>query len=101
MQGPYFKKEVFDLRMKELGVLFYFTEFEKRVEIIPDRGAYTMVPDDYWTQFENGFQTIFNEHNLADAFIKELNKTKNVFSEFILPVENDINELPDDLEIEI
>lgn len=86
---------------ERIGVLFYFTEFERRVVILPDRGSFSSVPDDYWTQFENGFQTIFNEGNIAEAFLKELKKTKQIFAEYILPVENDINELPDDLEIEI
>ena len=63
---------------EKIGVLFYFTEFERKVVILPDRGAFTSVPEMYWTQFENNFQTIFTESNAAEAFIKELQKTKQV-----------------------
>jgi len=96
-----FQKGGIRFTSEKIGVLIYLSEFERKVVIIPDRGACTLVPDDYWNQFENGFSSVFKERNIAEAFINELKKTKKIFSEYILPVENDINELPDDLEITI
>jgi putative membrane protein len=86
---------------KRIGVLFYVSLFEKRVEILPDRGAFTALPGEMWTLFENNFQTVFQFKDVADALIKELQKTKPVFAQYILPIENDINELPDNLEVDI
>lgn len=86
---------------EKIGVLIYVSVFEKQVKIIPDRGAFTSVPNEMWEQFENNFQTIFNKSDIAKAFINELKKTQPVFAEYILLIENDINELPDDLEIEL
>ncbi len=86
---------------EKIGVLIYVSVFEKQVKIIPDRGAFTSVPNEMWEQFESNFQAIFNKSDITGEFINELKKTKPIFAEYILPVENDINELPDDLEIEL
>lgn len=86
---------------EKIGVLIYVSLFEKRVKLLADRGAFTLVPNELWWQMKQDFNTIFDKDNAADAFIEELKKTKAVFSEFILPIENDINELPDDLEVDL
>ena len=86
---------------EKIGVLIYVSVFEKQVKIIPDRGAFTSVPNEMWEQFESNFQAIFNKSDITGEFINELKRTKPIFAEYILPVENDINELPDDLEIEL
>lgn len=84
-----------------IGVLFYMSLFEKQVFIIPDRGALTAVPDEEWQKIKSDFQNIFKENDIPEAFIRELKKCKEIFAKYILPVENDINELPDDLEVEL
>ncbi len=86
---------------ERIGVLFYMSLFEKQVFILPDRGALTAVPDEEWQKINTDFQNIFTESNIADAFIRELKKCKEIFAKYILPVENDINELPDDLEVDL
>ncbi len=86
---------------EKIGVLFYLSLFEKQVFIIPDRGALTAVPDEEWQKMNVGFQNIFKESNIPDAFINELKKSKTIFAKYILPIENDINELPDDLEVDL
>lgn len=83
-----------------IGVLFYMSLFEKQVFIIPDRGALTAVPDEEWQKIKSDFQNIYKEKDIPEAFIRELKKCKEIFAKYILPVENDINELPDDLEVE-
>jgi len=86
---------------ERIGVLIYLSLFEKQVFILPDRGALTSVPDEEWQEMNKRFQTIFSQSNVAEAFITELKKCKDIFSEYILPIENDINELPDDLEVNL
>ncbi len=83
----------------KIGVLFFVSLFEKQVYIIPDRGALTALPDDDWQTIRNNFQTIFKSNDISDAFIAELQKCKSIFANYIPPVENDINELPDDLDL--
>ncbi len=86
---------------EKIGVLIYVSLFEKRVKLIADRGAFTLVPNEFWSKFKKDFNSIFESDNAADAFIVELQKTKAIFAEYILPIENDINELPDDLEVDL
>ena len=47
------------------------------------------------------FQTIFEKDNPAKAVIEELQACKPLFNKYIPPIEDDINELPDDLEINL
>jgi putative membrane protein len=86
---------------KMIGVLIYVSVFEKQVEIIPDRGAFTLIPAEVWEKMKTDFQTIFQQKDTGDALISMLDSTKPVFSQYILPIENDINELPDNLEVEL
>lgn len=85
----------------KIGVLIYVSLFEKKVTIIADRGAETYVPDEEWTNIKSGFQNIFDKSSITTAFIEELSNCKAIFSQYIPPIENDINELPDDLEVEL
>jgi len=86
---------------EKIGVLIYVSLFERRIKILADRGAFTLVPDELWKQMKTDFNSIFKSNNVADEFIIELKKTKEIFAKYILPIENDINELPDDLEVEL
>ncbi len=86
---------------QKTGVLIFLSVFEKQVLILPDRGALTAVPDEEWQTLNNNFQTVFNRKDIAAAFIKELKNSGKIFAEYILPAENDINELPDDLEVDL
>jgi putative membrane protein len=85
----------------KIGTLFYFSLYEKKAFILPDRGAQTAVPAEEWERLDNEFQQVFLEPDVPRAILKTLASCQAVFSEYIPSVENDINELPDDLRIEI
>ncbi len=87
--------------MEKIGVLFFVGLFERSVIIVPDRGAETSIPIEDWEEMNRNFAAIFSKENKSEAFIEALKKTKPIFAENIPPIENDINELPDDLEVEI
>lgn len=86
---------------EKIGVLIYCSLFEKQTIVVADRGAETLVPDDEWEKIRHGMQLIYKGGNAGEVFLQQLRATKTVFAEFIPPVENDINELPDDLEVDI
>lgn len=96
-----FQKGGIRFTQEKIGVLIYVSLFEKKVKLIGDRGAFTLVPNELWRKMKKDFNSIFEEDDIPAAFIKELKKTKAIFAEYILPIENDINELPDDLEVEL
>lgn len=85
----------------KIGTLFFISVFEKMIYILPDRGAETLVPMSEWEKLESEFTKIFQSMNPAKAFLDELEKCKPVFAKYIPPIENDINELPDNLEIDL
>ena len=86
---------------ERIGTLIYLSILEQKVYVLPDRGAKNAVPAEDWAKIETDFQSIFNEPNLPDALLEKLAKCKPIFSEFIPPVENDINELPDNMDVEL
>ena len=86
---------------EKIGVLIFVSLFEKEVFILPDKGAETMVPAEDWNKINKEFQSIFESKDIPTDFLEKLNSCKDIFSEFIPPIENDINELPDDLDVEI
>jgi len=86
---------------ERIGTLIYCSLLEKKVYVLPDRGAKNAVPDEDWKKIDANFQSIFNSSDLPGALLEQLAKCKPIFSEFIPPVENDINELPDDLNVDL
>jgi len=85
----------------KIGTLIYVSYFEKQVYILPDRGAKNSVPEEEWETINKNFQSIFNSQNIADELINQLANCKDMFYKYIPPIENDINELPDDLDVEL
>ena len=84
-----------------IGTLIYLSEFEKQIYILPDRGAKTSVPEEEWENINENFNAVFKSNNIADELVVQLEKCKDIFSKYIPPVENDINELPDDLDVNL
>jgi len=85
---------------EKIGVLFYVSLFEKQVRIVADRGAEMSVPQEDWLSMQVDFDKMFSSENKAVAFLESLDHTREVFAQYIPPVENDINELPDNLEVD-
>lgn len=97
----YFQKGGIRFTSKRIGTLFYFSLYEKTALILPDRGAETAIPAEDWEKLNQDFQAVFSASNVPEAILKSLAASKSLFSCYIPPVENDINELPDDLNIEL
>lgn len=85
----------------QTGMLIYISVFEQQVFLLPDRGVKTAIPPEDWQKIESDVQSIFEMPNPAEKFIKILSDCQAVFTEYIPPVANDINELPDDLEVDL
>jgi putative membrane protein len=83
----------------KIGVLIYGSLFEKTVCVLPDRGVTAMIPQKEWQRIETGFQHMFTSQNPADAFLVHLRNCQPIFSSYLPLQEDDINELPDKLEV--
>ena len=86
---------------EKIGVLIYASVFEKEVIVIADRGAEVAIPEEEWQTIKKGFDNVFYQSNPAEKLLENLQACKSIFSQYIPPIENDINELPDDLEVDL
>jgi len=86
---------------EKVGIVIYVSLFEKKVYIIADRGAETSIPGEEWKKINESFQNIFKAPDFNKALIENLKSCKLIFSKYIPSTEDDINELPDDLDIYI
>jgi len=86
---------------QKIGILIYVSNFEQTVCVLPDRGAETSIPEDDWKMINKGFDEIYTKPNPATALLDHLESLKDIFNQYIPPIENDINELPDDLEVDL
>ncbi len=96
-----FQKGGIRFTQERIGVLFYVSLLEKMVFILPDRGAEHSIPDEEWKNMQAEFQSIFKADDIATEILHKLEKFQAVFAKYIPPVENDINELPDDMEVNL
>jgi len=83
------------------GVLIYCSWLEKTVYILPDRGAETALPAQEWQDLRSGFEQVFTGKKPTDALLVQLQQAGLVFSRYLPPLANDINELPDTMEIDL
>ncbi len=86
---------------QRIGVLFFVSYIEKSVLILADRGVIEAVPQEEFDKIQAQFDEIFNSQSISEDFLKVLSSTKEIFAQYIPPVENDINELPDDLKVDL
>ncbi len=96
-----FQKAGIRYTQERIGVLFYISYFEKMVYVIPDRGAFMRLPEDLWAQISKDMNSIFHSAFPASAFLKKLEGLKEIFAKYIPPIENDINELPDKINVNL
>jgi putative membrane protein len=96
-----FQKGGIRFTQERIGTLFYVSLLEKMVYILPDRGAENAIPAEEWQNMHDDFQKIFSAGNIADELIVRLNKWQPIFSKYIPPVENDVNELPDNMDVNL
>lgn len=101
MARAHFQKGGIRFTNTQIGTLLYVSLFEKQVYIIKDRGAETAIPEEENIKMQNEFDKIFEDSDVSNNFMETLRNTKTIFKEYIPQVENDINELPDNMEINL
>jgi putative membrane protein len=83
------------------GMLIFCSNLEKICYLLPDRGVEMAIPADEWQILRQDFQGIYADKNPYAALITQLNSSTAVFSRYLPAQENDINELPDALDIQL
>jgi putative membrane protein len=83
------------------GLLIYYSELEKLVYLLPDRGLEHALPAQQWQTLNTDFQQIFQQRHPHTALLEQLAQTADLFGRYLPAQANDINELPDDMEISL
>ena len=82
-----------------MGVLIYFSLFERRMEILPDVGYRLLTDEARWQQLVDSCTPIFRSKPMTDAIIASINATATLVEELNPEGSKDENELDDNLHI--
>jgi len=101
MARALFQKGGLHHTQNKIGVLFYCSLLEKRIFVLPDRGAEMALPAEEWAKIRADWQAVFLTEQPAESLLNELTLLMPVFNQYIPPVVDDLKELADDLEVDL
>lgn len=76
------------------GILVLLSIFERRVEIVADRGIHSKVGSDYWKAQSDLISSGFKEKSPASGLLSSLDQMGSQLAEHFPPDPNDTDELP-------
>lgn len=84
-----------------VGVLVYVSELEQQVYLLADHGVMEAFPVEEWEALEASFRGVLRASDPPAVLLDTLAASGPVFARYI-PVEpDDVNEIPDDLEVSL
>lgn len=95
------KGKIYETQTRQ-GLLIYLSNFERRVLVLEDKNVALRIPIHEMKIIKNNLNSIFHpfsRNKTAENFLLELTKLKDVCAKFIPITKDDVNELPDDMEI--
>ncbi len=95
----FFQKAGINETGDRIGILIYFSFYEKQVLILPDRGAKKSIPPEELEKLHSEFLKVFSARHSSIAIIESLEESAGFFGKFIPRTNDDMNELPDTLRI--
>lgn len=101
MARAVFQKAGIHHTQAQIGVLVYVSCLEKIVYVLPDRGADLALPAAEWQALRAAMQSIFSTRQPLAALITEVTHSQAIFSRYLPPIAGDINELPDNLDVDL
>lgn len=86
---------------RHTGLLIFVSLLEKCVYLVPDRGIYNALKPEDWQVIQSYFDNIFINNEIENNLISALDKSKAIFALQLPILPDDINELPDFMEISL
>jgi len=84
------------------GLLIFVSLFERQVFLVPDKGLLLKIPEHLWQTMTEDFNSVFKSNEMiTDALLSKLAGLRAILAQYVPPVQDDINELPDDLEADL
>ena len=99
MARAIFQKGGINHTRAKTGVLIYCSFLEQSVYILPDRGIEMAIPHEEWQSLRQEFKLIFAGKKPTDALLNALLKTRLLFGRYLPARADNINELPNNLDI--
>lgn len=99
MSRAVFQKGGMHHTRNKIAILFYVSIFEQDVRIVADKGAQLAVHQEDWETVEKRFRNMFTSDKPDQYLLEALQECVPVFHEHIPPVENDLQELPDLIDV--
>ncbi len=96
-----FQKGKMHLTEDHTGMLIFVSLFEQKVFIVGDKAINTKIPEHLLAEIREEFDKIFDYHDVSTSLLERLKNLKPVLNKYIPPVENDINEISDNLEVNL
>jgi len=99
------KAKIFQTQ-KRTGMLILVSLIERQAVLLVDEGIENAVPHEILSNIRSSIiQNIFKKRNLAKALYEtvageDAESLKNIMASYIPPIPNDINELPDSIDID-
>lgn len=86
---------------RHTGLLIFISLLEKKVQLIPDRGIQNAIKSEDWGKIQAYFDAIFETNEVEKGILKALEQCKSIFALHLPILPDDINELPDYIEISL
>lgn len=95
-----FYKLEMDKTLKKNGVLFFIASEDRRFAVIGDDGINNVVPENFWNDVCSLMVEHFKKEAFGDGLVAGIRKCGEKLAEFFPPVDNDIDELPNEIAYE-
>ncbi len=86
---------------RKTGILIYCSVLERRVSVLPDRGLELAVPQTQWQALRRDFDGVFADQQPEQRLLTVLEHAAAIFARYLPADNDDLNELPDRLEVEL
>ena len=84
---------------ERIGILIFASLYEKTAVMILDKGAIGKLPQEDLDQMQAELSGIFSHSDPIERLLQLMNSWKPIFTQYIIRSEDDINELPNHIDI--
>ncbi|MGL5934707.1 MAG: TPM domain-containing protein [Cetobacterium sp.] len=84
---------------RKTGLLIFISLLEKKAHLIADRGIENALSLEDWQKIQNYFDAIFEKEDFESGLLEAIAQSKTHFIQNLPILPNDINELPDYIEV--
>ncbi|MCQ2974349.1 MAG: hypothetical protein MJ211_06005 [Bacteroidales bacterium] len=96
-----FQKGMIYNTMEHTGFLIYCSVLEKETVFMPDNGLNLIFSEDDMDKLTKMFENIFNAKDVPNEILRTMHESVPTFAKYLPHREDDINELPDNLDVDL